>query len=141
MPPDVADAGAPVDAAVSPVDAPAVDAHDTPGSGGRTATGGQTGTGGAVASGGVMGAGAGGSGAGGGPGTDGMSVTASGGGSSAGPGGAGGSPGTGGPPGNGAAQAGNGGCSCLLSPAPPRSSPALALLGLVVLALRVRKRR
>jgi pectate lyase len=137
MPPDGADAGAPVDAAV-----PSVDARDATGSGGGTGTGGQTGTGGAVGSGGVTGAGAAGRGSGGGQGIGGISVSASGGGASPGPaGGAGGSPGTGGAPGNGAARAGNGGCSCLLSPVEPRSTPALALLGFALLALRVRKRR
>jgi len=143
MPPGVADAGAPVDAAVSPVDA-----RDATGSGG----GGKTGTGGAVASGGVTGAGAGGSGmaaatggepgglgglgSGGSPGTGGQ--PGSGEGASPGAVGAGGRIGTGEAPGNGAAQAGSGGCSCRMSPVATRND--LALLGMVMLALRVRKR-
>jgi hypothetical protein len=137
MPPDVADAGAPMDAA-----APALDARDTPGSGGRTGTGGN------MASGGVTGAGAG-SGSGGGPGTGGLSVSGTGGGAisgtggsaSPGPVGGGGRPSTGEAPGSGAAQAGNSGCSCVLSPVEHRSAPACALLGLVMLALRVIRRR
>ena len=155
-----ADAGAPdsADAAVPPVDA-----GGTSGSGGMTGAGG-----GAVASGGVTGAGSGGGGAGGAAATGGRGgsggalgtgnsgtgnsvatggvvgtggVSASGGVTSPGATGSGGSASTGGAPGAGAAQAGSGGCSCRVSQLDTGSYPALALLGLVMLALRVRNRR
>ncbi|HMC95982.1 MAG TPA: hypothetical protein VKO16_14570 [Polyangia bacterium] len=141
---------------------PAADAGaSNPGSGGMIGTGGVTGAGGAVATGGVTGAGAGGSGTGGGistggrvgsgggagtgnsvatggaTGTGGLSASGGGGGPAAV--GAGGSAGAGGAPGNGAAQAG--GCSCRISQVNTGSTQALALLGFVMLALRVRRRR
>jgi len=141
---------------------PAADAGaSNPGSGGMIGTGGVTGAGGAVATGGVTGAGAGGSGTGGGISTGGRvgsgggagtgnsvatggatgtgGLSASGGGGSPGAVGAGGSAGAGGASGNGAAQAG--GCSCRISQVNTGSTPALALLGFVMLALRVRRRR
>jgi MYXO-CTERM domain-containing protein len=131
MPPDTADAGAPnpADAAVPPVDA-----QGTPGGGGTTGTGGA----GAAGSGAGGGLGTGNSvGAAGATGTGGGSAT--GGGASAGTPGAGGRASTGAAPGNGAAQAG--GCSCRISEVKTRSTtPALVLLGFVMLALRVRKR-
>jgi len=157
MPP--ADGGAPdaADAAVPPVDA-----------GGPPGSGGMTGAGGAVASGVVTGAGSGGSGtdgavatggrggSGGGAGTGNSGtgngvgtggavgtggVSATGGVTSPGAVGSGGSTSTGGAPGAGAAQAGSGGCSCRVSQLDTGSYPTLALLGLVMLVLRVRKRR
>jgi MYXO-CTERM domain-containing protein len=135
---------------------PAADAGaSNPGSGGMT------GAGGAVATGGVAGAGAGGSGTGGGVSTGGRvgsgggagtgnsvatggatgtgGLSASGGGGGPGAVGAGGRAGAGGAPGNGAAQAG--GCSCRVSQVNTGSYPALTLLGFVMLALRVRRRR
>ncbi len=145
MPPDTADAGTPnsVDAGLPPVDA-----RDAPGSGGMRGTGGMTGAGGAVASGGVTGAATGGSGTGGGVGTGNSGATAgavgtggqsaSGGVANPGAVGAGGSASARGTPANGAAQAG--GCSCRVFQGETRSYPELALLGFVMLALRVRKR-
>jgi MYXO-CTERM domain-containing protein len=145
QPPDPADAGAPgpVDAAVPPVDA-----RDAAGSGGVAGTGG-TGAGGSGAGGAALTGATGGTaataatggqpGSGGGLGTGGPS--ASGGGTSPGAVGAGSGASTGGAPGIGATQAGNAGCSCGVSPVEPRSSPAWALLGFVMVARRVRKRR
>ena len=142
MPPDTADAGAP-----NPADAaaPPVDAHNTPGSGGTTGTGGAgaagSGVGGGVSTGGRVGSG-GGLGTGNSVGTGAAMGTgggpATGGGASPGTPGTGGRASTGGAPGNGAAQ--GGGCSCRISEVQTRSAPALALLGFVMLALRVRKR-
>jgi hypothetical protein len=104
--------------------------------GGTVGSGGGVGTGSGAATGGAIGAGG---------------LSASGGISSTGPVGAGGRAGTGGTPGIGttggattvtsAAQASSGGCSCRISGVETRSYPAFALLGFVVVALRLRKRR
>jgi MYXO-CTERM domain-containing protein len=125
--------------------------------GGTTVTGGRTatsGTGGVVSSGGVVGAGGstvetGGSLATGG--ATGTSASSSGGGGpiDTGPVGTGGSVATGGTPGAGGAatsapstaQGSSGGCSCRMVEARTTSLPGLVLLGLVMVALRPRKRR
>jgi xylan 1,4-beta-xylosidase len=118
--------------------------------GGRTGT---TGAGGVVNAGGSVGTGGssaetGGSAATGGViGTGGLS--ASGGGVSTGPVGTGGRANTGGTPGTtggattatSAAQASSGGCSCRISGVETRSYPVLALLGFVMVVLRLRRRR
>ena len=118
--------------------------------GGTTVTGGRTATGetgGVVSSGGVVGAG--GSLATGG--STGTSASSSGGGGpiETGPVGTGGSVATGGTPGAGGAatsapstgQGSSGGCSCRIVEARTTSLPGLVLLGLVMVALRPRKRR
>ena len=104
--------------------------------GGRVGSGGGVGTGNSAATGGAIGAGG---------------MSASGGVASTGPVGAGGRAGTGGTPGIGttggattvtsAAQASSGGWSCRISGVETRSYPVLALLGFVMVALRLRKRR
>jgi hypothetical protein len=122
---------------------PAADAGaSNPGSGGMT------GAGGAVATGGVVGAGAGGSGTGGGVSTGGRvgSGGGAGTGNSVATGGATGTGGlsaSGGGGGPGAVGAGGraGACSCRVSQVNTGSYPALTLLGFVMLALRVRRRR
>src|SRR5450432_1175102 len=138
LPPGTSDAGAPnpVDAAVPPVDA-----RDTPASGGMTGNrGGMTGAGGA---------GVGGSGTGGTVSTGGRVGSGGGGGTGSGvaPAGAmgtGGLSANGGVASPGALGAGgstsNGGCSCRIYQVKPRSDSVLALLGFVMLALRVRRR-
>jgi hypothetical protein len=103
--------------------------------GGTVGTGG-VGTGGSVASGGVTGSGG---------------SSANGGASNTVPVGTGGSPANGGTSGAGATggttsataatQESSGGCTCRLAEAKTRSYPGLALLGLVIVALRLRKRR
>jgi hypothetical protein len=104
--------------------------------GGRVGSGGSVGTGGNAATGGAIGAGG---------------LSASGGVVSTSPVGAGGSAGTGGTPGIGTtggattvisgAQANSGGCSCRIAGVETRSYRVFALLGFVVVALRLRKRR
>jgi MYXO-CTERM domain-containing protein len=117
-------------------------------SGGATSTGGGVATGGSVATGGAIGTG-GSVATAGAIGTGGLS--GAGGALNTGPVGVGGSAATGGTPGTGIAgstttatgttQASAGGCSCRIAGTPTRSYPGLALLGLVVVALRLRKRR
>jgi hypothetical protein len=104
--------------------------------GGMLASGGSVGTGSSAATGGAIGAGG---------------LSASGGIVTTGPVGAGGKAGTGGSSEIGttggattvtsAAQASSGGCSCRISGVETRSYPVLALLGFVMVALRLRKRR
>jgi hypothetical protein len=104
--------------------------------GGRVGSGGSVGTGGNAATGGAIGAGG---------------LSASGGVVSTSPVGAGGRAGTGGTPGIGTtggattvisgAQANSGGCSCRIAGVETRSYRVFALLGFVVVALRLRKRR
>jgi hypothetical protein len=104
--------------------------------GGMLASGGSVGTGSSAATGGAIGAGG---------------LSASGGIVTTGPVGAGGRAGTGGSSEIGttggattvtsAAQASSGGCSCRISGVETRSYPVLALLGFVMVALRLRKRR
>jgi MYXO-CTERM domain-containing protein len=129
-----------------------------PGTGGAAATGGgtgTTGTGGVVGTGGTVGAGGSGVETGGSVTTGGAVGTgglpASGGAASTSPVPSGGSPATGGVSGTGVtggtttvtgtAQASSGGCSCRITGNQNRSYPGLALLGLVMIALRLRKRR
>jgi MYXO-CTERM domain-containing protein len=104
--------------------------------GGRVGSGGGVGTGSSAATGGAIGAGG---------------LSASGGVVSTGPVGAGGRAGTGGTPGIGTtggattvtsgAQASSGGCSCRTAGVETRSYRVFALLGFVMVALRLRKRR
>jgi hypothetical protein len=104
--------------------------------GGMLGSGGSVGTGSSAATGGAIGAGG---------------LSASGGVVTTGPVGAGGRAGTGGASEIGttggattvtsAAQASSGGCSCRISGVETRSYPVLALLGFVMVALRLRKRR
>jgi len=104
--------------------------------GGMLGSGGSVGTGSSAATGGAIGAGG---------------LSASGGVVTTGPGGAGGRAGTGGASEIGttggattvtsAAPASSGGCSCRISGVETRSYPVLALLGFVMVALRLRKRR
>ena len=104
--------------------------------GGMLGSGGSVGTGSSAATGGAIGAGG---------------LSASGGIVTTGPVGAGGKAGTGGSSEIGttggattvtsAAQASSGGCSCRISGVETRSYPVLALLGFVMVALRLRKRR
>jgi MYXO-CTERM domain-containing protein len=128
----------------------------TPGVGSTTVTGGRTGssgTGGVVASAGTVGTGGsmvatgGNVATGGAVGTGGLS--ASGGAAGTSPVSSGGTPATGGTLGAGApggttsgtTQGSSGGCSCRLAGAQSKSYPGFALLGLVMVALRLRKRR
>jgi MYXO-CTERM domain-containing protein len=129
-----------------------------PGTGGTTATGGRTGgsgTGGLASTGGAVGTGgsptatggivtSGGTiGTGGLPATGGVASTGGvGTGGTPGPGGTGGTLATGGTTSDtGPTQTSSGGCSCRIAAARTTSHGTLALLGLVMVALRVRKRR
>jgi MYXO-CTERM domain-containing protein len=130
-----------------------------PGTGGTTATGGRTGgsgTGGLINTGGTVGSGGsavvtGGSVASGGATGTGGGLPASGGVPGTGGVGSGGTPAPGGTPGivatggttsaTSTAEASSGGCSCRIAGAQIGSRGGLALLGLVLVALRIRRRR